>query len=301
MQNPLATWVLILICSSVAAAGHADTPQGHIIIETKTGSINWSRGVVEARGKAIPPDSFQGNQQGRSMAVQDAVSAAQMNIIKTIEAIRINADSQISDVLRGNDEIAKKLQDMIQEAKITNQKFLTDGTVEVTVQLSLYGGFSQLLLPADIKQIESIKAVPSKKAAAKKATGTDQDSVPKTTSFTGIVVDARGIGLIPSLSPRILDENGREVFGAAFASREFAVQNGMVGYTTDLQTASSDPRVADKPLLIKGLKTKGLNHCDIVVSISDANKLRGHFDHLCFLKRCAVVIVSDPSGPPPQG
>jgi hypothetical protein len=98
----------------------------------------------------------------------------------------------------------------------------------------------------------------------------------------------------PALAPRVLDENGEEIYGPAFVSREFAVQLGMAGYTTDLSAALSDPRVMDHPLLIKAVKSQGPGRCDLVVSVSDANRLRCNFNHLSFLKRGRVIIVVDP-------
>ncbi len=34
---------------------------------------------------------------------------------------------------------------------------MPDGTVEVTIEMNLNGGFAQLILPQDIKQVEPIK------------------------------------------------------------------------------------------------------------------------------------------------
>jgi hypothetical protein len=41
----------------------------------------------------------------------------------------------------------------------TLRKYQYDGTVEVWSQMSLSGGFAQLILPPEIRQIESIKQV----------------------------------------------------------------------------------------------------------------------------------------------
>jgi hypothetical protein len=71
----------------------------------------------------------------------------------------------------------------------------------------------------------------------------------------------------------------------------------MVGYTSNLGMALKNPRVMDHPMMLKGLTTKGLGHCDIIVSVSDANRLRSNFNHLSFLKKCRVMIVLDPFVP----
>jgi hypothetical protein len=50
----------------------------------------------------------------------------------------------------------------------------------------------------------------------------------------------------------------------------------------------------DHPMTLKGLIAKGLGNCDIVVSISDANRLRSNFNNLSFLKKCRVIVVLGP-------
>ena len=118
-----------------------------------------------------------------------------------------------------------------------------DGTVEVWSQMKLNGGFSQLILPPEIRHIESIKQVLSPNQSKQ-----IQSRARSSKIFTGMVVDARGMRVVPVLAPMILDENLQEVFGPAFVSREFAVQHGVTRYTTDIDKAKLDPRVSDNPL-----------------------------------------------------
>jgi hypothetical protein len=111
--------------------------------------------------------------------------------------------------------------------------------------------------------------------------------------YTGMVVDARGLQAVPVLAPKVLDQNLEEVFGPAYVSREFAVQHGVVRYTTDLWKAKFHPRVSDNPLTVKALKALGAARCDFVISNADAAKLRSSSEHLLFMRECRVIIVLD--------
>jgi hypothetical protein len=93
----------------------------------------------------------------------------------------------------------------------------------------------------------------------------------------------------------LVDENNEEVYGAAFVSREFAVQQGMCGYARFTETARdvNSRRVGQRPLIIKGLRRSSRGPCDIVISNSDAAKIRSASAHLAFLKQCRVVVLSD--------
>jgi hypothetical protein len=83
------------------------------------------------------------------------------------------------------------------------------------------------------------------------------------------------------------------VYGAAFVSREFAVQQGMSGYSRSVQAASQDKRVAGNPLTVKGLRTAENMQSTIVISDADAAKIKSASEHLSFLKKCRVIIVVD--------
>ncbi len=83
------------------------------------------------------------------------------------------------------------------------------------------------------------------------------------------------------------------VYGSAFVSREYAVQQGMCGYSKNLDTSLSNQRVANHPLVVKGLKTAALRPSDIVINNADATTLRGASQNLSFLKQCRVIIIMD--------
>jgi hypothetical protein len=292
------TWirVFILLCFLTEKAASADTSEQQVVNQLASGTINWSKGVVETKGTALKPKNIRGRQEGRSKAVKEAIEVASRNLFNTLQEIPINADIKISHVTAKSEEIKNRLKALVKEATVTRRQYRSGGLVEVTLQMSLYGEFAQLMLPSEVKKIESVRPI----RAGKASEGTvlldesQRDCAPK--CYTGVVVDARGTRFAPALVPRIVDENGDEVFGAAFASREFAVQRGMVGYTSDMGKAIKNPRVTDRPMTIKGLPTKGPGYGDIIVSVSDANRLRGNFNHLVFLKKCRVMIVLDPLG-----
>lgn len=91
--------------------------------------------------------------------------------------------------------------------------FLTPyGGTEVTVEMNLFGGFSQLILPLDIRQVESIKPLKASGEVDYRPIQFHKDIHPGGTtrpdSYSGLIVDARGIGAGPSMVPLLVDENG---------------------------------------------------------------------------------------------
>ncbi|MEA3438090.1 MAG: hypothetical protein U9R43_16625 [Thermodesulfobacteriota bacterium] len=258
----------------------------------QNGHINWTTGIVQAKGVGTPLKKSSGNASVSSMKIlSDSKNNARHNMMKTIQNVRINSVKKAGNYATINNSVAKQLEEIIYKARENEKmrKYMSDGTVEVYLQLNLYGGFAQLFLPEEIKQIEPIKqvAIGGKKAFSQPSKTSDLKN------YTGLVVDATCISVNPAMAPRLLDEDGKEVYGTAFASREFAVQKGMSGYSKDFKTAKISSRVGNNPLSVKGLRTTGPGNCDIVISNADASILRSSSEHLAFLKKCNVIIVLD--------
>jgi hypothetical protein len=205
---------------------------------------------------------------------------------------RVDSSSLVGGIVSTNDIMMAKVESLVKSAKAVKQEYLSDGTVKVIMQMPMYGGFAQLVLPEEIKQIESIKTVSSENDTSETVLQESRADIEAET-YTGIVVDARGIQFSPAMAPVIVDEKTREVYGSAFVSREFAVQQGMAGYSRDIQTAGQDSRVSGNPLMVKGLGTLENSPSTIIISNADASKIKSASEHISFLKKCRVMIVAD--------
>jgi hypothetical protein len=284
MKNQLIV-VLALVCLLVAPIT-ANCQEGQDLVEkVLKGSINWTEGVVQAVGIGAPSEQQYGKPSARPMAMRAAKLDAMRNILEIINGVRIDGSTIVRDYAVESDIIRAKVEGMVRGAEVVKQEYLSDGTVEITMAMSLRGGFSQLVLPDEIKPLETVKPMTPV-----------QPMTPKGASsavFTGLVVDARGLSARPAMSPKIIDESGQEVYGSAFVSREYAVQQGMSGYAKDLTAAMSNQRVTDNPITVKGLRTEGPGRSDIVISNADASTLRSASENLSFMKKCRVMIVVD--------
>ena len=293
--------VVLAVLLILPAYGFCDEWQ-ELVENIGSGSINWTKGKIQARGVGA---SLEGKHMARPMALRAARLDAIRNLLEVTQGVRIDSNTIVKDFAVTNDVIMAKVRGMVKGTQIVKQEYLSDGTVEVTMQMSLYGGFAQLVLPQEIKQVESIKLVSSQTITpeapfllvepAKPSPVVPSKTAEKPTSeiFTGLIVNAKGLNARPAMSPKIIDENGQEVYGSAFVSREYAVQQGMSGYARDMTVAQSNPRVTNNPLTVKGLKTEGPGKADIVISNADAFRLRSASEHLSFMKQCRAIIVVD--------
>jgi len=106
-------------------------------------------------------------------------------------------------------------------------------------------------------------------------------------------VDTRGFQVKPAMSPKVVDEDGNEVYGSSYVSRDYAINQGMAGYAKDLASAQTNDRVTNNPLTVKGIKTADTGDSDIVISNADAASIKGSADNLTFLQKCRVMVVLD--------
>ncbi|MFY9707803.1 MAG: hypothetical protein WCE56_21680 [Desulfobacterales bacterium] len=259
------------------------------VIEPKTGGlIDWTEGIVTAVGIGVPPEEPSGIAGASEVKAQVLASAhynARRNLFDLLTAVRIDTNTLVKDMASRTPQVEAKLREMAAEADEVDaaSEPVTEGTISVRLQMSLYAGFAQMVLPQGIIPIDAVKSVQTPSTVAGETL--------KQVIFTGLVVDARNITANPALAPRIVDENEQEVYGAAFASRDFAVQYGMSSYVTDIDEIEGSYRLGQRPLIVKGIKTIGPGHSDIVIGNASAVKLRKFSEHLAFLRECRVVIV----------
>jgi len=258
-----------------------------LVEKVGSGGINWTNGVLQAVGIGAPPEKLYGKPEARPAALRAAQIDGYRNLLEVIQGVRIQSSTMVKNFMVSDDSISAQVNGMIQGAQVVKKEYFDDGTVEVTLEMSLKGGFAQLMLPQDIKQVEPIQAASAPEYAGAK------NQKPSSDSYTGLVVDATGLNTKPAMSPRVIDENNQAIYGEAYVSREYAVQQGVSGYSKNLDSAVSNERVTNRPMVVKGIKTVGSGKSDIMISNAEASKLKSSPENLEFMKKCRVMIVVD--------
>jgi hypothetical protein len=253
------------------------------------GAVNWSGGYIEALGIGAPADKSIGKANARPMALRAAKIDAYRNLLEITRGVQVDSTTTIRDFAVESDVINTQVEGLVKGAVVVNQEYMSDGTVEVRVRMPLYGNLSQVIIPASIEKRKDLKPPEAPAAPAPAAVAPAGPPV----AYTGLVVDARGIAARPAMSPRIFDEDGKEVYGSANVDREYAVQQGMSGYARDLTAAQSNQRVTNSPVTVKALKTSGAGKADLVISNADAQQIRASAENASFMKKCRVMIVLD--------
>ena len=257
------------------------------------GCIDWGAGVVRASGIGAPcePENVQPPQTSPA-GITAAQKIARDRLLSTVTSVRVANDVCVVTLLGADETFQEGLNAMIEKAPVTRREYLSDGTVKIELGMKLTGGFAQLVLPEEIRQVEAVTAVvntPPHPPTVKKL----KPNEPVVRPYTGLIVDTTGTGARPALVPSIVDESGHAIYGPAFVSREFAVSRGVSGFAATQETALQNSRVGDHPMIIRAIRTQDNDRTALVIANTDAARLRSSADHLDFLKACRVCIVID--------
>jgi hypothetical protein len=246
--------VLALACSAAARpdAGTAGQPSG----------VDWQSFVLRATGSGPPDVNALNSAQARLAAEKAARADALKALMSEVRSVPITATRSVGDAM-ADEEVRGKVEAILRGFKTTAKRYYSDMGVELDAEVSL----APL---ADLFADAPAATEPAKPAHPK---------------FTGLLIDARKLKVVPALEPRLLDESGNVLHGAGVLGAESRKTAGVASYFRRMDEATKDPRVADKPLLIKGKKSHG---SDIVLGADQRKRIA---ENASLLTSGRVIIV----------
>lgn len=294
----LAGGVMGACVAGMSALALAQTAKPAPLVEPmSSGSVNWTSGWVKATGIGAPPSNVSGG-AGRAMAQRAAFTVAVRNLLETVKGVRIDSVTLVENYMVQNDVIKSQVSGFVRGAQVEQTTAMPDGGVEVLVKAPLWGVNSLYDPFLDQMGVQDQTLPP------------EQDGE----GSTGLVIDARGLGVKPACFPTVLDDKGDVVFGPKTVDRATAQKDGMVHYVAapkgaDLSSLFGDsayiirpvqaappaqPREGRKPLKLKGVDKAGALKANIIISSEDAKKIREDASLVVALKRSKVTVVTDP-------
>lgn len=267
--------VLLMLVCALNAQVYQQVPNA--------GNINWQDQIIRATGIGAPNPKMPLAAQ-RAGALEAAKRIALRNLLETVKGMSITSETTVRNAMMENDVITTQVSGIVRNFRVVDTRYMSSGDVEVDVEVPMSGVLTDALLPTWGQPMQVGQGFPMDPSGY---------SLPQNVVFTGLIIDARGIGARPAMAPKILDENGNEVYGTGYVSREYAVQIGVVGYEKDINRAKTNERVTDNPLVVKATKASGSGQSDIVISNNDAQNVVGAAKNLNFMENCKVMVILD--------
>jgi len=246
------------------------------------GSVDWSNQKIQATGIGAGNPNLPLPSQ-RASAIRAAKLDAWRNLLESIKGVSLTSETTVRNAMIENDVIVTRVEGILKGfTTIGEPKYLSDGSVEVTVEIPITGALTDAILPTQLDGAPWMTGQPLP---------TTQQ--PGSAVFTGLIIDTKGLGVRPAMAPKVLDENENEIYGSRFVDRKWAVEMGMVGYDKDINRARTNDRVTNNPMVVKAVKTSGPNKADVVISAADAAAIQAAAANQNFLDKCKVMFIVD--------
>lgn len=284
------TIVSLLPATIVAAETNVNVTvnsTGNSLTDTEIrGSSNWNKGVVQAIGRGVPPVQANSQAQANAMARRAAIVDAYRNLLEAVGEVKVEATTTVKNFEIESDIVKTGISGLIQGAHIVNEQQMPDGSYQVTMEINLFGTNSVAAVIADKMRPAEIMPVPMPTLGYNLPLQHSQ-------AYTGVIVDASGLGLERVMSPRIYDETGRIIYGNMFIDPDMVVHNGMVDYIVSRQMdesfRSERSRAGTNPIIVKAIGLKDFN-ANVVISNADADMILASNQQTNFFAHTSVVF-----------
>ena len=259
------------------------------IMQAAEAAPQWEQGTITAEGFGTPPMGAYGS-KASIMARRAAIVDAQRNLAEQVSGVQVDAETTVENFVISSDLVKTKVSALIKGAVVVEEQMMPDGAYRVVMSMPMYGsqGLASAIMPA-IRD----NTPPTPPPPVISATITTQIQMGGT--YTGVIIDAGGMGLKPSFSPVIYDTNGRAIYGVSNINYDQAISQGMVGYSSSVSSAQTLPRVGATPLVIKAVQVRGGNNStnpvNVVVSVDDGDRILAANQQSQMLMNGAVVFV----------
>jgi hypothetical protein len=271
-KAPLIAAILVSICAQVHPANN-----------TVTG-VDWKKGVVTAFGESeihfdgqgtpIDPEIMEKSTLNRARldSYRKAREKALQGLSKSLKTIRVDAEKTLRVLIKDEVDTQERLFDII-EKKARVYEYPLD--------------FHRSGCRAELKIGDIISAIPYR-YPSNEFPSMDDNPIP--TRYTGLIIDARGLGIKPMIFPSVYNENGLEIYGRQYIDVRTAAYRGTVAYVSDEKEAMKNKKAGDRPFYTAAIRE--LNGCP-VISYKAMKRMYSHRDNLESLKKCNVVIIVD--------
>ena len=228
--------VVLMLSLLVAEPAKATPPRP--IRPKREGTVDWQGQVVKATGSGAPDMRSLSPAQARLGAEKAAQLDAFRNLIAQAKGIHISSSKTVGEAM-AKDEVKGRVEGVVKGFKVVKKRYYSDQGVEMDVEVPLSGIAQAVLEPS---------AAPVEAVAAKATEG----------RYSGLLVDARGLGLQPVLAPRMLDASGKVLYAAEMMGADARKDAVPARYFKSLDQATHAPALGGNAAAGQGAEGAGL-------------------------------------------
>ncbi len=262
-------FIIFTIVSPIhAGPALSDWVAGKIIVSEQSSVITDNNGN--------PLDSETGGvisiAEAGSRAFERAKDAAFISAVNILKEIRIDNETTLNELVN-NDETVRQRFSLFLDSRVKFREVYVD---------YLTRGINLEIKIGDLLQVINYE-FPQKEFPLR-------DDINISTSYTSLVIDARGLNIKPMLLPVIYNENGLEIYSKDFISPVEAVKHNAVSYVYNEKDGIKHKKAGKKPYFCVALKSVNGSP---VISDDDIKRIFSDKKNLDYLRRCRVIFILD--------
>ena len=104
----------------------------------------WVPIKLTAKGGGAPPSSAVNQPQARLMVERAAKLDAMRNLLEQMNGVYITSKTKVKDFVTQSDTVKAKVEGYVQNPKVINTNHLSDGSVEVEIEVTLGQEFRRI-------------------------------------------------------------------------------------------------------------------------------------------------------------
>jgi hypothetical protein len=219
--------------------------------------------------------AFQEREELRRAAHRDAAYRLQ----RAVRGVRLYGRTTVGQQMDASDSLREVIERRAERFQVLEDTLHEEETTfESRVVLSFGGenGLLAALLPPDTTAEESAPTTGS-------ATG----------GYSGIVVEARRLGLRLALLPVLLDASGDTLLEPRGMDRDSLLQRGGIPYARSLDHPMVKRTAGANPLVLHAAEAGGPSRTNPVLDAASMSRLRESADLQSLLRACRFLILAD--------
>lgn len=277
---------LLSLGMGVAYAGEVIVPGGGSLVqEVNGGEIDWTAGVIRVTGRGVSPGKVESYAQGQLMAMGAAQLDAERILAGTVNGVQLDSERTLRGFIQRSYKVKERVSACLKGARIVGTRFLSNGVAEVEMELPLVGegGLTRIIYSGGYGYAAKPDFYYPRPGGA---VGGEV--------YTGLIIDARGLGLKPAMNPKVLSENGALVYGMdrrIMEDKKFVIKQGLVAYVRTMEKAKELKRIGKNPFVVRATGVAGQFKTDVVIGEEQAKAILKLKGLLTFWEQCRVAIV----------
>ncbi len=280
----LAVLLILVLTAGAAAASTIETYD--------KGQIDWEKHVITVTGYGAPPPNAP-EATAQLLAMRAAKADAFRNALEVIEDVRVSSSTTVENMMITNDQIRTNVQGFVKGGQFGEPSYDFKGICTITLILPISGqsGLTSLIYDT-VKSKPAPPMLPPDLAAPPAAV--EAPAPAPALPFTGIIIDARAVGIKPALYPQIFDADGYLLYGPTVANTQSAEYTTIVAYSRSIESAKVMPRVGDNPLQLtatNSVKASNGETTDIILNSAASKAFRDAAAAGDILAKQAIVII----------